>query len=87
MVETSGSVLHLNHPYNATRVYAGKIDVRVAELQKESGGPISFPGEKGGFWEEFESLQQQVSHLISLSTLKTAIKYSNKSNRGKETKK
>ena len=34
MVETSGSVLHLNHPYNATRVNAGKIDVRVAELQK-----------------------------------------------------
>jgi len=68
MVETSGSVLHLNHPYNATRVYAGKIDVRVAELQKESGGPISFPGEKGGFWEEFESLQQQeCKHLYSRS--------------------
>ena len=29
MVETSGSVLHLNHPYNATRVNAGKIDVRL----------------------------------------------------------
>ena len=60
MVETSGSVLHLNHPYNATRVNAGKIDLRVAELQKESGGPTTFTGDKGGFWEEFESLQQQV---------------------------
>jgi len=58
MVETSGSVLHLNHPYNATRVNAGKIDVRVAELQKDTGSS-SFGGEKAGFWEEFESLQQQ----------------------------
>ena len=58
MVETTGTVIHLRLPYNATRVNAGKIDVRVAELQKESG-PSSFGGGKAGFWEEFESLQQQ----------------------------
>jgi len=67
MVETSGSVLHLNHPHNATRVNAGKIDVRVNELSKDSGSS-SFGGEKAGFWEEFESLQQQeCKHLYSRS--------------------
>jgi len=65
MVETTGTVIHLRLPYNATRVNAGKIDVRVAELQKESG-PSSFGGGKAGFWEEFESLQQQeCKHLYS----------------------
>eukprot|EP00090_Calanus_glacialis_P004779 TRINITY_DN13583_c0_g1_i1.p1 TRINITY_DN13583_c0_g1~~TRINITY_DN13583_c0_g1_i1.p1 ORF type:complete len:630 (+),score=190.51 TRINITY_DN13583_c0_g1_i1:132-2021(+) len=65
MVETTGTVIHLRIPYNATRVNAGKIDVRVAELQKESG-PSSFGGGKAGFWEEFESLQQQeCKHLYS----------------------
>ena len=49
---------------NATRVNASKIDVRVAELQKESG-PSNFGGSKAGFWEEFESLQQQCKHLYS----------------------
>ena len=58
-------MIHLRLPYNATRVNAGKIDVRVAELQKESG-PSSFGGGKAGFWEEFESLQQQeCKHLYS----------------------
>jgi hypothetical protein len=42
----SGSVIHLNHPYNATRVNVGRIDDRVAELQKETG-PTTFGGEKG----------------------------------------
>jgi len=65
MVESTGTVIHLKHPYNATRVNAGQIDVRVAELQKESG-PSSFGGGKAGFWEEFESLQQQeCKHLYS----------------------
>ena len=37
----------------------------MAELQKESG-PSSFGGGKAGFWEEFESLQQQeCKHLYS----------------------
>merc|ERR1711952_320737 len=56
MVETTGTVIHLKLPYNATKVNAGKIDLRVAELQKESS-PSSFGGGKAGFWEEFESLQ------------------------------
>merc|ERR1740123_3000638 len=65
MVETTGTVIHLKLPYNATKVNAGKIDLRVAELQKESG-PSSFGGGKAGFWEEFESLQQQeCKHLFS----------------------
>ena len=65
MVETTGTVIHLKIPYNATKVNAGKIDLRVAELQKESG-PSSFGGGKAGFWEEFESLQQQeCKHLYS----------------------
>jgi len=65
MVETTGTVIHLKLPYNATKVNAGKIDLRVAELQKESG-PSSFGGGKAGFWEEFESLQQQeCKHLYS----------------------
>jgi len=58
MVETSGTVIQLKIPYNATRVNAGKIEVRVAELQKESG-PSALGGGKAGFWEEFESLQLQ----------------------------
>jgi hypothetical protein len=45
MVDTSGSVIHLNHPYNATRVNVGRIDDRVAELQKETGAS-TFGGEK-----------------------------------------
>jgi len=65
MVETTGTVIHLRHPYNATRVNAGQIDKRVAELQKESG-PSNFGSGKAGFWEEFESLQQQeCKHLYS----------------------
>ena len=48
MVESTGTVIHLKHPYNATRVNAGQIDVRVAELQKESG-PSSFGGGKVEF--------------------------------------
>ena len=45
MVDTCGSVIHLNHPYNATRVNVGRIDDRVAELQKETGAS-TFGGEK-----------------------------------------
>jgi len=65
MVETTGIVIHLKHPYNATRVNAGQIDLRVAELQKESASNHFGTG-KAGFWEEFESLQQQeCKHLYS----------------------
>ncbi|KAG5674095.1 hypothetical protein PVAND_004081 [Polypedilum vanderplanki] len=57
MVETSGTVVNLRHPFNATRITAASIDSRVEILQREHG-PNSCFG-KGGFWEEFESLQQQ----------------------------
>lgn len=55
MVETSGTVVHLRQPFNATRINASGIDSRVKELQKENS---QWSG-KAGFWEEFESLQQQ----------------------------
>lgn len=62
MVETSGTVVHLKQPFNATRINASGIDVRVKELQKENGAATG----KAGFWEEFESLQQQeCRHLFS----------------------
>ncbi|TDG41413.1 hypothetical protein AWZ03_012169 [Drosophila navojoa] len=46
MVETCGTVVHLRQPFNATRITAAGINARVEQLVK------------GGFWEEFESLQQ-----------------------------
>lgn len=62
MVETSGTVVHLKQPFNATRINASGIDHRVKELQKEN---TQLTG-KAGFWEEFESLQQQeCKHLLS----------------------
>ncbi|XP_063234393.1 tyrosine-protein phosphatase non-receptor type 11-like isoform X2 [Bacillus rossius redtenbacheri] len=62
MVETSGTVVHLKQPFNATRINASGIDSRVKELQKENGLSTG----KAGFWEEFESLQQQeCKHLFS----------------------
>lgn len=58
MVEISGTVVNLRHPFNATRITAANIDARVDILLKH--GPGTFLGfGKGGFWEEFESLQQQ----------------------------
>ncbi|VEN59878.1 unnamed protein product [Callosobruchus maculatus] len=56
MVETSGTVVHLKQPFNATRISASGIHSRVKQLQSENG-PNGFG--KAGFWEEFESLQQQ----------------------------
>ncbi|XP_049946820.1 tyrosine-protein phosphatase corkscrew-like [Schistocerca serialis cubense] len=62
MVETSGTVVHLKQPFNATRINASGIESRVRELQKENGQSTG----KAGFWEEFESLQQQeCKHLFS----------------------
>ncbi|XP_071451599.1 tyrosine-protein phosphatase non-receptor type 11-like isoform X1 [Hetaerina americana] len=62
MVETSGTVVHLKQPFNATRINASGIHSRVKELQKENGHSTG----KAGFWEEFESLQQQeCKHLFS----------------------
>ncbi|XP_066260744.1 tyrosine-protein phosphatase non-receptor type 11-like isoform X1 [Euwallacea similis] len=63
MVETSGTVVHLKQPFNATRINASGIHSRVKQLQSENG-PNGFG--KAGFWEEFESLQQQeFKHLYS----------------------
>lgn len=59
MVETSGTVVNLRHPFNATRITAANIDARVEILQREHGPGTFFGFGKGGFWEEFESLQQQ----------------------------
>lgn len=56
MVETCGTVVHLRQPFNATRITAAGIDARVEQLCRENG-PHCYG--KGGFWEEFESLQQQ----------------------------
>lgn len=61
MVETSGTVVHLKQPFNATRINAFGIDFRVKQLQDngQSSG-------KAGFWEEFETLQEQESkHLLA----------------------
>jgi tyrosine-protein phosphatase non-receptor type 11 len=57
MVETSGTVVNLRYPFNATRITAASIDSRVEILQKDNN--LSTYIGKGGFWEEFESLQQQ----------------------------
>ncbi|XP_044741677.1 tyrosine-protein phosphatase corkscrew [Chrysoperla carnea] len=56
MVETSGTVVHLKQPFNATRINVSGIHSRVKQLQKENG---QCAAGKAGFWEEFESLQQQ----------------------------
>ena len=69
MVETSGNgnvihLINLKKPFNNTRINASDIGQRVQELQKEN--PETGPSLLG-FWEEFESLQQQecAKHLWS----------------------
>ncbi|KAG9509587.1 Tyrosine-protein phosphatase non-receptor type 11, partial [Fragariocoptes setiger] len=52
MIETGGTVVSMRHPFNATRITASTIEQRVKELSRVQ---IS---SKGGFWEEFEYLQQ-----------------------------
>ncbi|XP_067118620.1 tyrosine-protein phosphatase non-receptor type 11-like [Centruroides vittatus] len=62
MVETSGTVVHLKQPFNATRITASTIESRVKELSKDN----CVTNGKAGFWEEFEYLQQQeCKHLYS----------------------
>ncbi|RWS06483.1 tyrosine-protein phosphatase non-receptor type 11-like protein [Dinothrombium tinctorium] len=62
MVETSGTVVHLKVPFNATRITASTIESRVKVLSKENSNTNG----KAGFWEEFEYLQQQeCKHLYS----------------------
>ncbi|XP_053146776.1 tyrosine-protein phosphatase non-receptor type 6 [Hemicordylus capensis] len=54
--EASGSYVYLRQPFNATRVNAANIEDRVQELNKRSQVEEAA---KGGFWEEFDSLQKQ----------------------------
>ncbi|GBM95823.1 Tyrosine-protein phosphatase non-receptor type 11 [Araneus ventricosus] len=62
MVETTGTVVHLKMPFNATRITASTIECRVQQLAKENNHSSG----KAGFWEEFEYLQQQeCKHLYS----------------------
>lgn len=59
MVDTTGTIVRLKQPLNATKIPAAGIEMRVKELNRENG-------KKAGFWEEFESLQQQeIKHLFS----------------------
>jgi len=60
MVETTGSVVNMKYPFNATRITALDIDARVAELSKEN--PCN--NGKEGFWEEFEHLQHQECKVL-----------------------
>eukprot|EP00053_Salpingoeca_punica_P007464 m.68116 g.68116 ORF g.68116 m.68116 type:complete len:529 (+) comp14162_c1_seq1:62-1648(+) len=59
MVETSGNVVHLKQPFNATRVNISSIAARVQELSKKSKDSI-------GFAEEFEQLQQMEYKHVAL---------------------
>ncbi|XP_061422116.1 LOW QUALITY PROTEIN: tyrosine-protein phosphatase non-receptor type 11-like [Lethenteron reissneri] len=61
VVETSGTVIHLKQPLYATRINAASIDHRVRELSKT---PADADKQKQGFWEEFETLQQQECKLL-----------------------
>lgn len=51
MVETCGTVVHLRHPFNATRITAAGINARVEQLQKENGQHCY--GKVSGFWISF----------------------------------
>uniref|UniRef100_A0A6A7G379 protein-tyrosine-phosphatase n=1 Tax=Hirondellea gigas TaxID=1518452 RepID=A0A6A7G379_9CRUS len=64
MVEQSGTVVPLKQPFNATRITARGIGKRVKELsvsggQAETTMATTVHLAKVGFWEEFETLQQQ----------------------------
>jgi len=53
IVEQSGNIVHLLHPFNATRLNAANIALRFDELSKETDAAFG----KAGFWEEFGQLQ------------------------------
>ncbi|XP_048777543.1 tyrosine-protein phosphatase non-receptor type 11-like isoform X1 [Ostrea edulis] len=64
MVEKLGTVVHLKTPFNATRISASGLENRVKQLEKEKDSANT--KSKGGFWDEFEQLQQmEVRHLYS----------------------
>ncbi|XP_071805162.1 tyrosine-protein phosphatase non-receptor type 11-like isoform X1 [Asterias amurensis] len=63
MVETTGYVVHLKQPFNATRIAASGIRSRVEVLEKETSSRQN--SKKAGFEEEFEALQQlDAKHLL-----------------------
>ncbi|XP_029436512.1 tyrosine-protein phosphatase non-receptor type 6 isoform X2 [Rhinatrema bivittatum] len=63
--EISGNLLYLKQPFYATRVNAAEIENRVKELNKKNE---AVEAAKGGFGEEFDSLQkQEVKQLHSRS--------------------
>lgn len=65
MVETSGVVIHLKHPFHATSFLPGNISIRVTELQKQNQDVYG----KAGFWEEFEVIFMCVWHPLSCAVL------------------
>ena len=50
MVEMSGSVIHLKHPFHSTSFFPANIFQRVSELQEHNPAMNGKPG----FWEEFQ---------------------------------
>jgi tyrosine-protein phosphatase non-receptor type 11 len=56
IIDKSGKVVRLKQPINATRIVSANIHERIEDLSKKSPG-VGVAG-KGGFWEEFEQLQQ-----------------------------
>jgi len=60
MVETTGNVVNMKYPFNATTITAQDIEARVNELSKEN--PLS--NGKEGFWEEFEHIQHQECKVL-----------------------
>ncbi|XP_071945732.1 tyrosine-protein phosphatase non-receptor type 11-like [Antedon mediterranea] len=63
MVETSGLVVHLKQPFNATRISAAGIKDRVDVLEREMRSAKE-ENAKAGFEEEFENLQQMDSKYL-----------------------
>ena len=62
LIETSGRVIHLKHPFHSTSFLPQNIRHRVTELEKQNQDMYG----KAGFWEEFEQMQQQeCRHLYS----------------------
>uniref|UniRef100_UPI0035902089 tyrosine-protein phosphatase non-receptor type 11-like isoform X1 n=1 Tax=Myxine glutinosa TaxID=7769 RepID=UPI0035902089 len=61
VVETSGTVIHLKQPLNATRISVASIEHRIRELSKT---PVNADKQKQGFWEEFETIQHQECKLL-----------------------
>ena len=62
LIETSGRVIYLKHPFHSTSFLPQNIRHRVTELEKQNQDMYG----KAGFWEEFEQMQQQeCRHLYS----------------------